>query len=64
MDSLKKCVKPFMVAFLMVALIAALPLLSGCKSEKDKQIEEQRERLLAPRKDKVDPHAPSAEPSF
>jgi len=53
-----------MVAFLMVALIAALPLLSGCKSEKDKQIEEQRERLLAPRKDKVDPHAPSAEPSF
>ncbi|GAB1253041.1 hypothetical protein Defa_05280 [Desulfovibrio sp. TH_2024_36128] len=56
MNSLQNFSKPFMVVFLMFFLVATLPLLSGCKSEKEKQIEEQRERLLSPRKVPVDPH--------
>ena len=56
MNRLQKHIKSFMVVSLMISLVAALPLLVGCKSEKEKQIEEQREKLLSPRKEKVDPH--------
>lgn len=54
----------FTAISLIAITLVTLPLLSGCKSDKEKQIDEQRARAFAPRKEKVDPNAPSAEPQF
>lgn len=52
---------------LSITLLAFLPLLTSCESEKDKierQKKENAAKIMAPRKEKIDPRAPSAEPGF
>lgn len=59
--------KSFIGIALSTTLLVSLPLLTSCESEKDKlerQKKENTAKIMAPRKEKIDPRAPSAEPGF
>lgn len=46
--------KSLIAILLTVSFIAAIPLLAACESQEEKAIREQREKLFAPRKEKID----------
>lgn len=64
MHSRTSRLKSFIAILLTVSFTAAIPLLAACESQEEKAIREQREKLFAPRKQKLDPHAPTQEPGW